>query len=222
MSAILKALRKLEQEASGESPVHSFSKNLDPRKVIRRQAREAWILRRLMSLLSPALLLAALIVLGVALKPLLPGARSFFSPLSRMHGGEDKAAEHPEPNKKPARAGAPGRLPQKRTAPAGTPYTAESSSPVIAAQHGPSATAEGSDAPPILAQLPLQAAPGPPLELQAIVWSDDPASCFAVINGRIVRSGGMVDGVSVVEIGKETVSLQLCPRTWTLRILEGD
>lgn len=231
MSAILKALRKVEQEASGESPVHAFSTNLDPRKVIRRRAREAWILRRRMSFLSPALFLAALIVLGVALKPLLPGARSFFSPRSPVHGGEEKAVEHPAPSKKPASAAAPGRLPQEGTAPAETAYAAESSRTGIQGQQMPSAAIEGLDTdrifegtktPPILAQSPSHAEPGPPLELQAIVWSDDPASCFAVINGRIVRSGGMVDGVAVVEIGRETVSLKLGHRTWTLRILEGD
>ena len=222
MSAILKALRKIEQEASGETPLQSFSKNLDPREVIRRRAREAWILRRLMSFLSPALFVAALIVLGIAFKPLLPGVGSFFPPPSAVRGGEEKAVERPAPDKKTASAGAPGRLPQERTAPSGTAYTAESSSPVITAQRRPSAAVEGSDTSPILAQPSLHAEPGPPLELQAIVWSDDPASCFAVINGRIVRSGGMVDGVSVVEIGKEAVSLRLGRRTWTLRILEGD
>jgi hypothetical protein len=67
-----------------------------------------------------------------------------------------------------------------------------------------------------------QSEPHPALELQAIVWSDDPASCFAVINGRIVRSGGMVAGVSVIGIYKEAVSLKLGDKTWTMRMLEGD
>jgi hypothetical protein len=43
-----------------------------------------------------------------------------------------------------------------------------------------------------------------------------------VINGRIVRSGGMVAGVSVVEISKDAVSLKLGDKTWTMRMLEGD
>ena len=100
MSAILKALRKVEQDSSGEVRVQSLSKKLDPRKVIRQRARKAWILIRLVNVLVPALVLAVLIVLGIALKPFLPGGRFFFSNPSQVHGGEEKAKESSAPEQR--------------------------------------------------------------------------------------------------------------------------
>jgi hypothetical protein len=58
----------------------------------------------------------------------------------------------------------------------------------------------------------------PELKLQAIVWSDAQESRFAVINGVIVRAGGMIEGISVTDIEKDYVSFKSGQRTWKMKI----
>jgi hypothetical protein len=62
-------------------------------------------------------------------------------------------------------------------------------------------------------------APIPDLELQAIVWSEDPKSCSAMINGRLVRSGEQVGGFTVDEIGRNYVSVRSGLRSGKLRMI---
>ena len=57
------------------------------------------------------------------------------------------------------------------------------------------------------------------LELQAIVWSEDPGSCSAMINGRLVRLGGEVEGFTVDEIGRNYVSVKSGFRSGKLRMI---
>jgi cytoskeletal protein RodZ len=57
------------------------------------------------------------------------------------------------------------------------------------------------------------------LELQAIVWSEDPGSCSAMINGRLVPLGGEVGGFTVDEIGRNYVSLKSELRSGRLRMI---
>jgi len=55
-------------------------------------------------------------------------------------------------------------------------------------------------------------------ELQAIVWSEDPESCLAVINGATVRIGGMVEGITVTEITSDYVAVKSGSTAWKLRM----
>jgi hypothetical protein len=230
LSAILKALRKIEKASSGEDQAPSFSKNLDPKKVIHRRARKALFLRRLVSVLVPFLILASVVVLVFTLKSFLPGSTVFLSPVSRVHGEEEKDTKLRAQEQKRESHQEPEKIPKERTDPRirAAMESSPGSSSLKARSSAPGENSEahaayrGGERPSIPTEPRLQDKPTPSLELQAIVWSDDPASCFAVINGRIVRPGGMVDGVSVVEIDKETVSLKLGEKTWTLRMLEGD
>jgi len=52
--------------------------------------------------------------------------------------------------------------------------------------------------------------------LGALVWSDDPASRFVVINDKIVKIGESVGGAIVKEIGKDHVDLESGGRTGSL------
>jgi hypothetical protein len=62
-------------------------------------------------------------------------------------------------------------------------------------------------------------APIPDLELQAIVWSEDPKNCSAMINGRLVRSGEQVGGFTVDEIGRNYVYVKSGIRGGKLRMI---
>ena len=64
------------------------------------------------------------------------------------------------------------------------------------------------------AELPVKQAGDTGLELQAIAWSDDAGSRIAVINGRIVREGGSVEGVLIVRINPDDVAFKKGGETW--------
>lgn len=55
-------------------------------------------------------------------------------------------------------------------------------------------------------------------KLEALVWSTDPESRFAVINGQIVKAGQSIQGASVAEIERDYVALKSGDQTWRLRI----
>lgn len=230
MSAILKALRRIEKESAGEAQPQSFSKRLDAKKVISHRARKAWIVRRAISVFVPCVVLAAVIGLIVALKTFLPRGGVPLPNLSRLQGEAEKVKEisipetgsgHARSTEEAHRAQTPSKVPEALRSPTGASSVQELPSP---SRRSPEATTvpRTSGQPVVSAENRPGSEPNPVLELQAIVWSDDPASCFAVINGRIVRSGGMVAGVSVVDISKDSVSLKLGDKAWSLRMLEGD
>ncbi|MBW1700499.1 MAG: general secretion pathway protein GspB [Deltaproteobacteria bacterium] len=54
------------------------------------------------------------------------------------------------------------------------------------------------------------------LELQAIAWSIDAKKRIAVINGRVVREGATIDGVSIARIGKDEVVVLEGKELWKL------
>jgi type II secretory pathway component PulC len=55
-------------------------------------------------------------------------------------------------------------------------------------------------------------------KLEALVWSTNPESRFAVISGQIVKVGQSIRGASVTEIERDYVALKSGDQTWQLRI----
>jgi hypothetical protein len=53
--------------------------------------------------------------------------------------------------------------------------------------------------------------------LEAVVWSDNPSSRFAVINGNIVRAGAIMKDVTVKDIQRDGVILESGGKTGALR-----
>ena len=62
--------------------------------------------------------------------------------------------------------------------------------------------------------IPLKQANETRLEIQAIAWSSDPESRIAVVNSRIVREGGSVEGVFVTNIGKDEIIFRKGGEEW--------
>lgn len=58
------------------------------------------------------------------------------------------------------------------------------------------------------------------LNLQAIAWSKDPKGRIAVINNRVIREGGSIEGFSVVRIAMDEVSVQKGGKEWKLNIVD--
>ena len=62
--------------------------------------------------------------------------------------------------------------------------------------------------------IPVKQANETRLEIQAIAWSSDPESRIAVVNSRIVREGGSVEGVFVTNIGKDEIIFRKGGEEW--------
>lgn len=54
------------------------------------------------------------------------------------------------------------------------------------------------------------------LELQAVSWSPDPKNRIAVINGSIVREGGLIEGYAVVRIEEDEILVRKGLSQWRL------
>ena len=62
--------------------------------------------------------------------------------------------------------------------------------------------------------IPFKSAGGSGLQLQAIAWSSDSKESIAVVNGRILREGGSIEGTLIVRINKNDVSFQKGGEQW--------
>jgi Type II secretion system protein B len=64
------------------------------------------------------------------------------------------------------------------------------------------------------AKIPVKQSNQTEIEIQAIAWSKDPISRLAVINGLILREGESIDNVMVVNIDKDAVVFEKGGQKW--------
>ena len=62
--------------------------------------------------------------------------------------------------------------------------------------------------------LPFKSPGGSGLELQAIAWSSDSKERICVVNGRILREGGSIEGALIIRIDENDVSFQKGGEQW--------
>jgi hypothetical protein len=197
--------------------------NVDPRKTFRLRIRRAWFIRRAFTLLF---VLFVLVGSGWALSKFLPrisrGPAAEIKP-SAETGDETRATQialeksermddhvpaetrgsaepvrlsnrdeagYITPRGKTARKG-PGDVKPERQRSQRLPTGVQEISPLSADQ---------------------------PFKLEALVWSTNPESRFAVISGQIVKVGQSIRGASVTEIDRDYVALKSGDQTWQLRI----
>ena len=209
MSSILKALRKVESESvQADNAQPSLAKKIDPRRVIRSRQGESRVRGKLLLLAIPALTLA--LALWVAFQ---------YGSLADLKTST-AASKLSEPEKPTATQEEEIRRDLERH------EQFDPSQPVYAREKNPTSktASEKEKASTLRARTPLtqeedSSVEGPELKLQAIVWSESPEHCFAVVNGVIVRVGGKVEGVSVTEIGMDYVSFKSGQRTWKMRMM---
>lgn len=209
MSSILNALRKVEGESlHADKDQPESQRRIDAKRVIQSRHRHSQRRGQLLLLVIPVLTL--LVALWVAWEylpfPLSSKASPTRAKLSEPKNDEAtlKEAFREEPGKRKPSDPAPSNDARDRNT---TPKHAQEekdrrglpSKAPMAQQEGPSIE-------------------DPELKLQAIVWSESSENCFAVVNGVIVRVGGKVEGVSVVEIGKDHVSFKSGQRTWKMKV----
>ena len=58
----------------------------------------------------------------------------------------------------------------------------------------------------------------PQLVLDGVLWSETPGSRVALINGRYLKEGDQIEGVSIISIEKKTVTLKSGEETWTIKL----
>ncbi|MCU0596949.1 MAG: general secretion pathway protein GspB [Desulfobacterota bacterium] len=206
MSAILKALRRIETESVQRSESPPAPKTLDARKTIREQYRKNWTTQKLLIVLLPLLTLAVALWLVFSYKPfLIPEVSTAAEKANLLPAKPMVKSKAPvlEDKRKRTEAASP------RAAPAKEEPSLSKALPKKEKMGPPDSSAAQEQGPSVQ---------DPEFNLQAIVWSDAPESRFAVINGVIVRAGGMIEGVSVTEIGKDHVFFKSGQRSWKMRM----
>lgn len=207
MSAILKALRRVENESVQRSETPPVSKKLDAREAIRSEYRKRWTSQKILMVLLPVLSLTILVWVIMAYRPfLIPKAAT--PPVNSNGTLATPSAKTREPPSGEGRKRSEARPPD-------APPVKEESAPLRGAREKEKKPAV--DYPPAQKEGPSFEAPD--FKLQAIVWSEVPENRFAVINGVIVRAGGMIEGVSVTEIGKDDVSFKSGQKIWKMKMM---
>lgn len=206
MSAILKALRRVENESVPRSETPPVPKKLDARKAIREHYKRNWSAQKLLIVLLPLLTLAIALWLVFSYRPfLIPGSSTA------------AVKSNPGPSKSGVRSNQPILEDRRKRSEAASPIVAPSKEERSPSKISPKKEKkESSDSSLVVEEGP--SAQDPEFKLQAIVWSDAPESRFAVINGVIVRAGGMVEGISVTDIGKDYVQFKSGPRSWKMKM----
>jgi len=209
VSSILNALRKVESEsAQPDKAQPSLGKRIDAKRVIRSRHRESGLRGKILLFVMPALTLAVALWVAFQYGPYALSKAST-APAKLSEPEKQEATQKEEFREDPEK--------RKQSDPPQPNYAREKNSP--------SNTASEKEKPSALpAKTPLTRGEGPSIEdpelkLQAIVWSESPENCFAVINGVIVRVGGKIEGVSVTEIGTDYVSFKSGQRTWNMKMM---
>jgi hypothetical protein len=232
LSAILEALKRIEREPQ-QIGLQSLPQQLDPRKSLEKRLRRQWFRRRMITLsfLLPLLGVGAWAV--IQYKPWVSPGTSI--PAVHSEASKDKTNPAVVPpksrrgtlsslsvsEKTPGQTGLPrpkineetGFVPSGDRAFVPNADRSLKSSPREVRQ-------ETQEAPPTIRtqKSPSQSAGEPDLKLDALVWSSNPRSRFAVINGQIVRAGETVRGASITEIERDHVALKSGSKTWELRL----
>ena len=201
MSAILNALRRVEEESvqpePGESP--PASKKLDPKKAIRDQYKKPWTPQKLVIVGLPLLTLALVIWVLFTYGPfLIPNSSTAEiqpeTPTENASPKQQEAVSGERKRRNQAVSSSAASVKEEAAAPRGAAKKEKKTQEALSDEH-------------------------PEFKLQAIVWSEVPESRFAVVNGVIVRAGNKIEGVSVREIGKDHVTFKSGQKTWTMKMM---
>ena len=237
MSSILRALKKLESESSYKDETPSLPQEIDTKKALNKRVKGFWLTRRINTIL-----LTAVILIGVAL--LVLSQRDLFmgksekeipppAPLKReIRGPSEKvpekavnvAALSPKIEMKPK--GPVDRTKRTASPSVETKKTAQKEIPVPRTEKTTISREPAEVVPPEVK--PLEPPRGnPPIvekpldisgfKLEAIIWASNPESRFAVINGKIVRAGGSMNGTTIKEVGRNHVILESGSREASLK-----
>ena len=224
MSAILEALKRIEREPQ-QSLLESLPQQLDPRKSLEKRVRKRWFRRRLMTVLFLLPILGVGTWVAIQHKFWLSRGTGVPAAASGVNGVKSKppAAAPRITKRQPSSLS----MSEKRRGQAGVPAPRTRENPGLApggdrsARSSPAPTKQKTTEAAPAVQGERSAAPSPEdpeFKLDALVWSSNPKSRFAVINGQIVRAGETIKGASIAQIERDHVRLKSGSRDWELRL----
>ena len=198
MSSILKALKKLEKEAPPQSEDQPFAQEIDTKKTLSQHVRKYQLFNKFFLASGAAVIL---IIGGWLIFGHRPHLRERPSPGPAPPKIEKKEVKRAPITAQKAPAKKPVTPPEKGTRIAALSEK-KPSAPEPVKRSEPPATKSKKE--PVKKQ-PVDASrfDESRVKLEAIIWSNNVESRFAVINGRIVRAGGSVEGMSVENIGRD-------------------
>lgn len=208
MSSILKALKKIEiRKSETQLPVWPY--RISNRESISRHTNRAWRRHQILGIL--------IVVCTVALAgKLYIGHRTG---AGGIHPEADPSVTTAPPTvfervvrTEPLRVEAHGKDSVK-SAPSPSSNDREST-PVTTLPPPPAAASKKTVAGRVPESAPMDDAG---LTLQALVWSEEPESRFAVINGSILREGGVINDSAVDRIEPDYVTIRSGETTWRLK-----
>ena len=209
MSSVLKALKKIDRrKAETELPVWPY--RIDNRESISRHTNRIWRRHRVLGIL--------LVVCTIALAgKLFFGYRTDSESIPTEAGVSEKSTL-------PVAAGVDQKTERLRTlTDSGTGIKPAPAPPVVhheASREPDLDTSPAETFPKAAVKAPEthQTAPkdNAGLTLQALVWAEQPEDRFVVINGSILREGGIINGSTIARIEPDYVSIRSGGTTWQL------
>jgi type II secretory pathway component PulC len=222
LSAILEALRRVDREAPPPG-LKTMPHKVDPRKTFRLRIRRAWFARRALTLLF---VFFVLVSSGWALSKFLPRLSRGPTPEIKTSAetGDETRATQIALDKSGRKD---NHLPAEKGRWAEPVRWSNRDDTVSIPSRGKTARRVPRDVEPEKQRsqrLPTEVQEISPVsadqtfKLEALVWSTNPESRFAVISGQIVKAGQSIRGASVTEIERDYVTLKSGDQTWELRI----
>jgi hypothetical protein len=215
----LNALRKLEDEKPGSRAKAAWLQRIDTKKAVNKRAKTTWNQTRGMAILVVLVLLISGALVMVRYGDDLVMVLFPEGPASIDPSRENPSLTSMPIAKKPAGSQDQGPRRSEAQTKKGLPresQRSEAQSEVLPApKTDPIASAKGGDGTGAVerrnasedTEYGSKGIDESKFKLEAIVWSNNPKSRFAVVNGQIVRAGGSVDGVSVAHIERDFVAL---------------
>lgn len=216
MSSILNALRKAEENQAQPTGSDSWSHEFDTAKALRKEARRSWRIRTGIVFLFGIVLVAGGVWVLYDQRSVIgrwaSGDSLVTSSVPDSRDREDVASSSHEQIQADPSGLSDGEPAPKAPILANSPLAVEKA----AVEPSPSPAERRPEPAPVETATPAVAEEEPQgrdidldqYRLEAIVWSDNPDSRFAVINGRIVRAGAELDGVSVTAIERNGVKMR--------------
>ncbi len=222
MSSILRALKKLDEDSLPQERETS-SQKIKMRQMVNRRAKTPWVINRLLPILSVLLVLgtAGWIIISSNWKHSPTKKQTQASIKPRVSSFTDTSPKRLPLTSLPKQAPILKKESPKESIP---PATGEQSKPST----DPAFSKNGRHPQPKRASDVVKAAGmkendggktgHPEFILNGILWSHIPVKRLALINGRYLKEGDVINGVSVIRIGKKSVILQSGEEKWTIRL----
>jgi hypothetical protein len=235
LSSILRALKKLDEDSVSREGQTNEQK-IKMKRMVDRRANVPRKINRVLSILSAVLLVgtAALILMNVNREHPVTKKQDTITKEQDTPARERPLKHSPQQSpglKKELKEESPKESPKESTPPAAAVEQPKPSTiPTVSGNGRPHRqpmrreeyfrTNTGKEITPktLRQQAPVKQNKHPEIILNGVLWSDIPQRRVALINNRYLKEGDQVDGVSIIQIKKKSVTLQYGEEKWTVTV----